>query len=429
MKKIVLFFFFKILDFSIYFNLQNITALLLLISLRKLKRVKYKIIKKKFIILHKAIGIDDIIDGYNKKESSNLYLVLDRRVLKKFYYHFVKKDKLNDYDYYTKDKKILISQKKYHNYLLNIFQKVHKLYPFDGFINFNPFYKTEVELQKVSTKLKIKFISIHKEAIHPKSYQKCLKWIYKNTASKFYGTKILTYNNFEKKMLVETNIAKSSIVKVVGMPRLIKSIQFSKKNLLSNNRNIVLFTSTNRYLPYYNNTYFKTPTNNLFKKKTFFDFDKIQNKTFKLLVKILKKENNVNLTIKMRPGQKLNLSIFNKFGSRVKIKTIGSGHSYLERNNIVIAFNSTILLEAFAAKKNIFAPFQNYKNPELFEFNKYAICSNSPKFLEKKILNIIKNKKIKNFNNGKKIYKILKLYTYNHDSKSGQRLKNELEKY
>ncbi len=429
MKKIVLFFFFKILDFSIYFSLQNITALLLLISLRKLKRVKYKKIKKKFITLHKAIGIDDIIDGYNKKESSNLYLVLDRRFLKKIYYHFVKKDKLNDYDYYTKNKKILISQKKYHDYLLNIFQKVQRFYPFDGFINFNPFYKTEVELQKVSNKLGIKFISIHKEAIHPKSYQKCLKWIYKNTANKFYGTKILTYNNFEKKMLVEANITKSNIVKVIGMPRLTRSIQFSNKNLISNNRNIILFTSTNRYLPYYNSSYFKVPSNNLFKKKTFFDFDKIQSKTFELLVKILKKENNVRLTIKMRPGQKLDLSIFNQFGNRVKIKTTGSGHSYLEKNNIVIAFNSTILLEAFAAKKNVFAPFQNYKNQELFEFNKYAICSNSAKFLEKKILNIIKHKKIKNLRDSKKIYKVLKLYTYNHDGKSGERLKNELEKH
>ena len=33
---------------------------------------------------------------------------------------------------------------------------------------------TEVELQKVSAKLGIKFISIHKEAIHPKSYQKVM---------------------------------------------------------------------------------------------------------------------------------------------------------------------------------------------------------------------------------------------------------------
>ena len=194
MKKIFLFFFFKILNFSIYLNFQNITALLVLISLRKLKRVKYKKIKKKFIILHKAIGIDDIIEGYNKKKSTNLYLVLDRRILKKIYYHFVKKDKLNDYDYFTKNKKILASQKKYHDYLFNIFQKVHKLFPFNGFINFNPFYKTEVELQNVSNKLGIKFISIHKEAIHPKSYQECLKWIYKNTANKFYGTKILIKN-------------------------------------------------------------------------------------------------------------------------------------------------------------------------------------------------------------------------------------------
>lgn len=129
-----------------------------------------------------------------KKKSTNLYLVLDRRILKKIYYHFVKKDKLNDYDYFTKNKKILASQKKYHDYLFNIFQKVHKLFPFNGFINFNPFYKTEVELQKVSNKLGIKFISIHKKAIHPKSYQECLKWIYKNTANKFYGTKILIKN-------------------------------------------------------------------------------------------------------------------------------------------------------------------------------------------------------------------------------------------
>ena len=52
-------------------------------------------------------------------------------------------------------------------------------------------------------KLRRKIFTIHKEALKPPLYQKYFKWIYRNTSNKFYGNKILTYNNFEKKLMVD----------------------------------------------------------------------------------------------------------------------------------------------------------------------------------------------------------------------------------
>ena len=83
-------------------------------------------------------------------------------------------------------------------------------------------------MQKVSKNLGIKFFTIHKEALKPPLYQKYFKWIYRNTSNKFYGNKILTYKNFEKKLMVDSNIAPENKIKVIGMPRLIKSFNISK---------------------------------------------------------------------------------------------------------------------------------------------------------------------------------------------------------
>ena len=105
----------------------------------------------------------------------------------------------------------------------------------------------------------------------------------------------------------------------------------------------------------------------------------------------------------------------------------GSGHELLKNHDIVIAFNSTIILEALAANKIVFCPFQNIKSDELFKFTKFAICSNSKKIILNKLQNIYDNRlKAKVFNQ-KTILRTLKSYLNNNDGKAGERLFNIID--
>ena len=107
---------------------------------------------------------------------------------------------------------------------------------------------------------------------------------------------------------------------------------------------------------------------------------------------------------------------------KIDIVEGGSGHYLLENHDIVFAFNSTIILEALAANKIVFCPFQNLRSKELFNFLNLTICSNSEKFLLKKLQDCYDNKIIINKKNKKNILKVLNLYLQNNDKKAGDRL-------
>ena len=417
-----------LIRYSCKFNLITLPAYFIFFSLRKIKKIKYGKINKRYLVLHKSVGIDDLTTAFQSKESNIEFLIIKRKIIKILYSCFIKNDHRSDYNYFTKNTDILYGQKKYNEYLFKLFSKLHKIIHFNGFINFNVFYKCEVELQKVSQKLELKFYSIHKEAMTAPRYSKCAKWIYSNSANKFYGTKILTYNMFEKKLLTQSKVCTANKIKIIGMPRLINSLKLrghSKKNKL--NKNIILYFFNPRYLPKIENPYLKKPKDPLFQNKTKINFSKLQSKSYELLYEVLKKRPEVKLTIKSKDGFPSNTKIFNKFKNRVNFVHGGSGHELLNKNGIVLAFNgSTVVFEALAAGKIVFSPYQNLKNGEIFNFKKCTICSNSKSFLIKKLISCVDNKYIQGSKNKRDIDKLLNLYLYNIDGKAGERLIKEL---
>lgn len=430
MKKLLLYLLFFLLKYSCKLNLITLPAYLIVISLRKIKKIRYGKIKKRLLVLHKSVGINDLEAAFDNKKSNIELLVINRKILKIFYECFVSNDNLTDYNYYTEKKEILDGQKKYNEYLKKILTKLIKITNFNGFINFNIFYKCEVELQRVSKDLGLEFYSIHKEVMHTPGYRKGIKWIYSNTANKFYGTKILIYNSFEKKLLIESKVSTANKIKVVGMPRLINSLKIKSDSLTSNkhiNKNIILYGFGKRFLPYNKNPYFKKPNDPLFDHKHDINSDKIQAKTINMLYKVLNLEPEVKLTIKSKDSFSVNTKKFSKFGDRVQFIKGGSGHKLLKKNGIVIAFNnSTIVFEALAAGKIVFSPFQKIKSGELFDFKNCTICSNSEKYLIKKLLYFINKKPKLNKSFKKRSDKIIDLYLKNSDGKAGNRLIKEI---
>ena len=427
----ILFFF---MEWSCKINYPFLSAFIIFLLLRKIKKIKYHSENKTtFLVLHKEGGIDDLICAYENKNSKINYLNLNRRLIKIIYDQFLK-NKLYDYDYNYYNKNIVDNKKKYFNYLEKVIFYLKKLINFKGIINFNIFYYAEVELQKVCKKQKLKFLTIHKESAHPIIYRKCLKWIYKNTANNFYGDKIYLYNKDEKKLLLESKVCKSNQVKVVGMPRLNQSYKIKKFDKDNNKykNNIIIYQSQERYLPYFKNKYFKKPNHSLFNLKLPFSLENTEIACIQKLKKISKKK-NINITIKTRTGQKQNK--FKKIYKGLNVESGGAGHRLLEKNQIVVAFNSTIIFEALAAGKIVFTPnfVKNYKKNSGYFFDLFGstYLDRNIKSFEKNITKVLdKNSRNKeNIKNYDKVKIILNRYLFNSDNRAGERLVREIEKY
>ena len=110
----------------------------------------------------------------------------------------------------------------------------------------------------------------------------------------------------------------------------------------------------------------------------------------------------------------------------------GSGHKLLHDSLIVIAFNSTIVLEAILANRNLIIPnFNNEKNLrkkflQNIKNNKYF--ANNKKQFDKKMSNYL-NSEYKNKKLEKSDLETLKYYVGNTDGKSGikvQKFINEI---
>ena len=420
MRKLLRKIFFFTLKIFTFLRLEYLTSLIVFLSLRRIKYIHYGKTNKTFLVLSKSIGRDDLETAYYKKKSKINFYSIDRNVTKIILDLLLKKKNIID-DYNTKNIDTNSQIKKFQNYIYKVFNNLKRFKNFDGIINFNVFYYGDVELQKVSKSLGVKFFTIHKEALKPPLYQKYFKWIYRNTSNKFYGNKILTYNNFEKKLMVDSNIAPENKIKVIGMPRLIKSFNISKLKNKNLNKKIILYSSLFRKLPYFNNPDYIKPKHKIFNHKSDLNFFEIQKKTLKLLSTFLNRNENARLTLKVRIGHE---KLFRKELLHPKIDIIegGSGHYLLENHDIVFAFNSTIILEALAANKIVFCPFQNLRSKELFNFLNLTICSNSEKFLLKKLQDCYDDKIIINKKNKKNILKVLNLYLQNNDKKAGDRL-------
>ena len=71
-KKLIFNIFFKIIYFGCYINSPKLVAFIITISLRKIRLINQYSNGRKFLILHKANGTEEIINAYKKKNQKIL---------------------------------------------------------------------------------------------------------------------------------------------------------------------------------------------------------------------------------------------------------------------------------------------------------------------------------------------------------------------
>ena len=114
-----------------------------------------------------------------------------------------------------------------------------------------------------------------------------------------------------------------------------------------------------------------------------------------------------------------------KLPKNCKYTNYGFAQEYIEKSRLIINFNSTVILEAMLANRNIIIPFF-YKDKKRFEkniinFDEKLVVYSKEDFMKR--INNLLNHNNKDSINFKNYNEILKKYIGNNDGKSSERVR------
>ena len=411
-------------------KMYYLLSLLLIVNLKKIKKtLPRKKLKYKAIVLHKSGGIDDLIESQRKFNNDILFLSCPRSFFKQIFNTIIniKKHSITDNNYASKNKQINNLKLKYKNFLGIFIKTLNDLYFFNFIIGFNFNYHAERELHNICHQLKIPFLLIYKESVRTEIQRKYQIHMLKKTNEKINVYKVAVYSKTAKKFLTDVGIINRNNIEVVGCPRL--NASFNYKNIVPKNQILYYAIEKYRGLP---QSYVKSIGKSYFKDlechKLYnenYNWQKLHLRTLKILKKFAKKNPEIPIIIKVKTSH-YNQNDYKNLPKNITVYKLGVGHSFLEESKIVIAWNTTSILESIAANRFILLPYFHKKNLKLKKEDELILNLREKNygFSEDdfyKKLNIFLKKKYKknNINNNQSS---LKYYLGNLDNRAGKRL-------
>ena len=410
-----------IISLSCRLNLPIISSLILILYSKKINTIKYNLkTNKKIIYFYKSIGYDDLISTFSSTPSNSLIFSLERRFVVEIFLYFVGTE-VADFNYLIKgseDNKL-----KYQRFIKKVFKFLKIYWNLGGFITSTVYPRADHDLATASEKLNLPFICIHKEGIKPDGQRDIVGWVLKNKVGNFRGSKLIVYNQKDKKAFLKYNFVNENQISVCGCPRFDAFLKL--KNKVKNNKNVVIFLIERGYgLPFFNFKWIvpKVFRDNFKIKKN--DWGVISQQYIKIIKDFIKKNKQYNITFKTKVGfSKQQLNALGDIESKnIKVVKEGSSYNVISKSEIVIAFNSTVMLEALAANRLLVSPIDLIKNKSELKF----ILDVKKNFLPIKYIDKLHDKNIKISNlkkyNKKKLNDVFKNYVGNSDGKASQRV-------
>ena len=405
-------------DFLSYLFVYSLSKLKPLSSLQS---SKYKI-----IILSKSAGIDDVIESRKSNRDNILYLACPRIFIKTIFNSIFDDDEYNSTKKFY-SKRLKSKRNYYKNFLTEFLKVLMKKYKINAFVGFNFEFKEEIELAAACEKIKLPFFLLYKESVLTEIEEKYLRHTIIKIAEKFKGNKIAVYSNYAKKLFIETKFVNKKKIEVIGCSRLSKSFSFRK--IIPKKQILYYAVEPKRGLPdpfvdHYGDKFFKDLKEHSYYNSKF-NWNFLNTKILKILIKFAIKNPDIKIIIKIKTGQLLNIKNL-KLPSNIEFKYFGVGHKLLREAKVVIAWNTTAILEGIAANRFILLPYFQAKNNNYRKKNElklklrnenYGLSEND--FL-KKLNYFMKKKYSKNKINNDQYS--LKYHLNNSDNKASFRL-------
>jgi len=137
--------------------------------------------------------------------------------------------------------KVLKYKNKLIRYLADFIKYFAEECGFKCIVTCNFRYTNDIEWAKASRLAGIPFVALHKECLRDKFNEQFQRDFYKDRKFKFYGNKLVVYNETEKKLIVEANICEEKNVIVAGCLRIDDIIK--ECNYVNNSKKVVCLFS------------------------------------------------------------------------------------------------------------------------------------------------------------------------------------------
>lgn len=422
-----------LIPFLVKYEMVNLLCWLLIFSLKRINKISPKNRSKyKVIVLNKGGGTDDLIQSQKKYNKNITFLKSYRSFFKNIYYSIFNIKNKRIVGFYPKESKILKEQYLiFLTKLLKVLKKKHKI---SAFIGFSFAYFAEKDLQKACSQIKLPFLLLLKESVVTEFEKNYYVHTLKKINEKFNGYRIAVYSNLAKKILTQSNFVDKNKVEVIGCSRLSESFSFKKKS--PKNQILYYAVQSDRGLPHkFIKTFGKKFFEDLKSHKFYnskYNWNDLHLKTLKVLKKFAINNPKTTIIIKKKVGANYNPKDYLNLPKNVNIIFDGVGHQLLEDSKVVIAWNTTSIMEGIAANRFILLPYYHFKKNNFKKENELILnlknenYGYSEKDFYKKLDHFIKKiyKKNKIYNNQYS----LKHYLGNADNKASFRLNGFIKK-
>jgi hypothetical protein len=343
---------FKFIQFSVRLGMPILTARLALFMSKSLNT------GSKYTVL--CIGrpiFDEDIGGLAKYGSTLNYLIVPKFIFLSIFNHYLSRMPLSpSHIKYHEFKGFNHEKEMYRRFLKALLREMSRISDIDAIMSANYVYAWQQELAVVCNEAEIPFVVLFKEGISPvykgedssKNAHGLLVKAYTN--DKFIGTKLLVYNENTRNAFINANIEgiNHDTVEVVGIPRFDRYF-----NLSTQGKNIVFFSFSIEDKARHLGVSEEVLSEYLDKGKKF-HIEVMRYAKFNPNQHIvIKTKNNIRYLNYVKKIAKDNG--YSNLKNLV-ITNTGDVYNHIKNSFAIIGYNSTVLLEGFAARRLIITP-------------------------------------------------------------------------
>ena len=372
-KKILLFFFRKLIFFKLFFLITVIY--LFLIKIHNKNFISLIFSKNKKILALGSSKYRGDLDVISKFKNFDLYS-LDHKWQGVFHRYFCSNPKIINYLNPTKDLNYYTEKKEMLSFMIIFFKKLNKFLKLDLVTVVNYRYIDDYFWVKVARESNIKIAMLYREGLlafdRVTSEVGNRHKVFKNFPVDF----IIAQNNISKEVFVKSNFIKEDKIYVSGALRMDDLFlkMKSNKNYNKNKKINILYFTIPETLSLFGKKYYElTP------KKYHYVFNEWKekldyiNEVNKSIINIAFKTNaNITIRPKLYEAQKsIHNNIINEVndykGNNITVDYSTNTHDLILNSDIVIGLQSTTILESLIANKIVILPlFKNFKNTPHF---------------------------------------------------------------
>jgi hypothetical protein len=344
-----------------------ITAFVMLLTCRKYYRGKRASStaprgRRRVFFLPKTLFTEDLVNIFLPDDPDLDLWYVSREVLAQLAEAYLPKH-LSEYDYRSENEEIARRKealRRHWRAAIRIFARVANP---AAFLTCAYYYRDQREFAAACVANGIPFVALHKECVTTAVARVARQEVYGQFSGQFTGSSITTYNEDEKGTIVAAGSAPADIIDVIGCPRM--DPVFRERVATTDPARVfdVVFFSFSRstYLPYYKKVP-RWPARVDGVEIRPWDWSQLYARYHQLAIEFARSHPRLRVALKVKTGFNINDILPAEGSGRASLPenltliSSGEGGTLASAARVVCGFNSTVLLEAIAARTPVVVP-------------------------------------------------------------------------